>query len=260
MIPAFQETFNQIGLSKNEQVIFVTLLQYPGTRVTQLSKKAHLNRTTTYGVLQALTKRGLISSVDRAGVLEFHAIELTSLINYLERHQRELSKCVHQIKEVLPLIESMRSKKHAHPKIQFFEGKDGVKQAYEDTLENNKEKVLYDLTGTDAVYTLMGEDWVHYYTHKRKRLGIRCIDITPDTAWSRKSQSLDKGVLRTTKFLPKEYNFETEIDLYDNKVAIFSFSEDTPLAVLIEDQKISQTMKQLFLFIDSILITNKATS
>lgn len=37
-----------------------------------------------------------------------------------------------------------------------------------------------------------------------------------------------------------------EIDLYDNKVAIFSYAQDNPVALIIEDDTIADMMQKLF--------------
>ena len=253
MFNSLQETLTKLGLSKNEVSVFLVLLQEGGLKAQTISKLANLNRTTTYGVIQSLTRRGLVSSVEQFGISLFHSIEPPLLINYIERKQAELDERKDEIKKMLPEIKKIRSKNDIFPRIRFFDGIEGIKQAYEDTLENNKEKKLLDFTGTDAVFNEMGKDWVDYYVKKRASLGIECIDIAPDTEWAHKSKTRDKELRRITKLIPKKYLFNAEIDVYDNKVAIFSFSSKKPIAVIIEDENISRTVKVLFQYIDDTI-------
>ena len=175
------------------------------------------------------------------------------LLNYIDRKQEELNERKEEIKKLLPELKRLQSKSDVFPRIQFFEGIEGIKQAYEDTLENNKEKQLLDFTGTDAVFKHMGKEWVNYYVKKRAQLEIKCIDIAPNTEWAQKSKKRDDELLRVTKLMPEKYLFNTEIAIYDEKVAIFSFSEDQPIALIIEDKNISHTMKTLFKYIESTL-------
>ena len=102
----------------------------------------------------------------------------------------------------------------------------------------------------------MGKEWVEYYVEKRARLGIKIIDIAPDTPVSRQSQKRDAELLRVTKLIPAKYIFDSEIDIYDDKVGIFSYSKDHPMAVLIQDENIAATMKQIFNYINDSIQSN----
>ena len=77
---------------------------------------------------------------------------------------------------------------------------------------------------------------------------IECTVIAPDTEWSAIMKKDDEKYKRTTKLIPQDFSFDSEIDIYDNKVGIFTFSQEHPIAVLIEDDTIHATMKTLFGF------------
>ncbi|MBI2607352.1 MAG: helix-turn-helix domain-containing protein [Candidatus Doudnabacteria bacterium] len=248
-----EQLIKNIDLNNNEIVVLSILLEHASLKVKEVARLAKLNRTTAYGVLKSLIEKGLASSTEQGKILEFQSISPRLLVNYIENKKLDLSKSKAEIEKILPEIEAVRNKQISFPKIQFFQGIEGIKQAYEDTLLNNKEKNLYDFTGTDAVFKKMGADWVYYYITKRAKLGIKCYDIAPDTDWSRESKKRDKAVARITKFIPIEYAFDTEIDIYDDKTAIFSFSENNPIAVIIEDKNIANTLKALFKYVDSTI-------
>ncbi len=151
-------------------------------------------------------------------------------------------------RKLIPQIKLLRTKGKVLPKVQFFEGKEGVLQAYEDVLENNKEKLLRGITGMDAVYKEFGEKWVEYFISKRTRLGTQCINLVPETEGGKRSKEDDQKYRRTTKFLPEKYNFAGDISIYDNKVGIFTYVQENPVAVIIEGNDIADMMKQLFDF------------
>lgn len=248
-----QKILEKIGLSDKEAKTYLALLELGPSRVSTLAKKTKIERTTSYGILSKLKDRGLISSTTIGRRFEFQSLDPRLLPQYIERLQKEMDQYKTDLKHALPQFEDLRRPYGKFPKIEFFEGIEGLKQAYEDTLENNKEKRLYDLTGTDAVFDLLGKDWVEYYVRKRARLGIRVIDVAPDTPVSRESQKRDVELLRLTKLIPPKYIFDSEIDIYNDKVGIFSYSKDHPIAVLIQDENIAKTMKQIFNYInDSI--------
>lgn len=252
-----QKLLEKIGLSDKEAKTYLTLLELGPSRVSIIAQKTKIERTTTYGILSKLKNRGVVSSVTFGRRLEFQALDPRLLPQYIERLQKEMDQYKTDLKKALPQFEDLRRPYGKFPKIEFFEGIEGLKQAYEDTLENNKEKMLYDLTGTDAVFNLLGKDWVEYYVKKRTELGIKVIDIAPDTQISRDSQKQDKEFSRVTKLIPAKYVFNSEIDIYDDKVGIFSYSKEHPMAVLIQDENIAKTMKQIFNYINDSIASNK---
>ena len=240
-----------LGLSISESVVLGILLQHGSMYASRVAKLARLNRTTTYGVLGELIEKGLVSKVQSRTATQYQAIPPEMLPAYAAKKRAEMVEHEKDLRDAIPNLLFLREKARVFPKVQFFEGEEGVKQAYEDTLENNPEKFLRDITGVDGVFTRFGDKWVQYYMDKRSKLGIRCTDLAPDSDWARKSKEDDGKYLRTTKLLPTEYFFDAEIALYGDKVGIFSYAKENPVAILIEDETISHAMKQLFDFIES---------
>lgn len=246
MLANLRKAIRGIGLSDNETLVLGTLLERGALPASRIAKESGLNRTTTYGVIKELSGKGLVSTAQKSGVAKYQSIPPALLPSYVARRRDELSKYESDIAAAVPQLEALRSQSLTLPKVQFFEGVAGLKQAYEDTLESNKEKKLRDITGVAGVYKALGKEWLEYYLGKRKRLGISCVDIAPETTWAKESKKDDDKYLRTTKFLPKESEFDAEISIYDNKVGIFSYAERGPMAVLIEDPTIASAMKKIF--------------
>ena len=248
MPPVIRKALKEIGLSDKECAVLLVLLEKGSMYAAAIAKTAKLNRTTAYGILKELSGKGLASQIKRDGADQWQSIAPELLPGYIERRRDALTESSKAVENALPQIKLLRTKGKALPKVQFFEGVDGLKQAYEDTLENNKEKRLRDITGIDAAFNLFDAGWIEYYLKKRAKLGVQCVDLVPDTDWGHRSKLDDEKYIRTTKFLPREHGFDAEVSIYDNKVGIFSYAENNPVAVLIEDDTISHMMKTLFDF------------
>ncbi len=228
----------------------LVLLETSPMLASEIAKTAKLNRTTTYGILKDLSEKGLASSTDKKGVIRFQSIAPELLPAYIQRRQIELEESKQQVTDLLPQLALLRARGRTLPKVQFFDGKRGLEQAYEDTLENNKGKMLYQITGMDAVHTYLDPKFVQYYLEKRTRLGIRSDYITPNTKIARQAKEDDEKYIRKVRFIPPEFSFDTEIAIYDEKVGIFSYALENPVAILIEDATITKTMKTLFDFLE----------
>ena len=97
----------------------------------------------------------------------------------------------------------------------------------------------------------MDPKFVEYYASKRAKLGIHSTYLTPETERAVKAKEDDSKYLREAKFIPSRFTFDSEIAIYDNKVGIFSYAQENPVAILIEDETIAHTMKTLFDYIES---------
>lgn len=253
MIKDLQKTLLGIGLSEKEANVLSVLLENKSLKAAEIARRSHLNRATTYVIIKSLLQKGLVTSSRKYNVAEFQAIDPALLVSYIDREKQALEEQKRAVRHLLPDLERLRANLDVLPKVAFFEGREGVKQAYEDTLDNNRGKVIYVFSGPDIVFQEMGEDYVAYYVNKRTRLGIRSFQIAPMTPAGEKILAGDKDVLRVTKLIPKAFAFDTEMVMYDNKLGIFSFAKDKLMAVIIEDQLIVNTLLALFRYIDQTL-------
>ena len=250
MLGKLRKALQSMNLTEKESTILDILFRYDSLKVSAIAQHTHLNRTTAYVILKSLLRKGLVTSSFKNNVSEFQAVQPKMLLNYIEREKDLLERQKEEIKKILPQLNSIRANLDAVPKVTFYEGKEGVKQAYEDTLDNNIGKQIFVFSGPDIVFQEMGEAYVDYYVSKRKRLGIRSFQIAPNTPKGKTIQAMDKEVLRQTKLIPAEFSFDTEMVMYDDKVGIFSFTKDKLMAVIIEDQAIANTLLALYRYIN----------
>jgi sugar-specific transcriptional regulator TrmB len=241
-----------IGHSPKEAQVLDVLLRSEPLRAQEIADRTDINRTTVYSVLKELQASGLVHAVEEYGVAKFGSIAPDQLPSYLARKRSLLETYETQIETLVPQLMDAQSGRHAFPKVSFFQGVEGVKQAYEDTLEHNKEGAIYVFSGPDIVFEQLGKEYVAYYTNKRTKLGIKSYQVAPDTTWGRFIKEKDAMFIRNTMIIPAEFSFDTEMVMYDNKLGIFSFSEETLIAVIIEDMPVVNTMKALFRYIRDV--------
>jgi hypothetical protein len=86
--------------------------------------------------------------------------------------------------------------------------------------------------------------------NKRTSLGIKSLQIAPNTPWGKFIKENDSKYIRFTKLIPAQFAFDTEMVIYDDKLGIFTFTKNKLMAVIIEDESIVNTMLVLFKYID----------
>ncbi|HBI33948.1 MAG TPA: hypothetical protein DEA43_03970 [Candidatus Moranbacteria bacterium] len=239
-----RQILEQLGLEGKKADAYLAALELGSSSVIEISKKAGIKRTTCYDILMDLEKEGLISETSKGKKRLFVGEDP-------EKIQRNLKNKERLFSEILPQLQSIHNVRGAKPKIRFYEGKEGLKEVYEDTLKYKTEILGF---ASDDIMKVLGMDWAMEYLAKRKKNGIWAKGIVPGTEMLKENFiSKDLEQLRITKVIDhKKYPFSIEINVYGHqKVALMSAKEE--IGLIIEGEEIHKTMKLIFQLIWDLL-------
>jgi len=230
------------GFSEKEVEVYVALLKLGKGSVTKISQKAGINRTTGYDVLGSLVNKKLVSVSGKEPKQEYMAEPPTAITKYLKRQVLQTEKFIEQAEEkIIPELTLLHAVKN-RPQIRFYEGTDGLKHVYEDTLTSSETIRAY--ATVDDMHKALPNYFTTYYKRRAaKNIWIRAI--IPETPIGRERKSHDIEEKRETAFVPADkYYFSPEINIYDNKVMIASWREK--LGIIIESEEIADAMKKIY--------------
>lgn len=240
-ISEIKEILIKSGFSDNESAVFLALLQLGKGTVSQITRKAGLNRTTGYDILDSLVAKNLVSVSGKEPKQEYLAESPDRLIGILENNVKEAEKRISDIKKIIPELKSIHNVT-GRPKVRFYEGEKGLEDTYEDTL-TSKEPIISYATFDDMHKAL--PDYFPKYYKRRAEKGISIRGIVPKTKIAEERMWFNKEEKREVTFVPADkYYFSPEIDIYDNKVMIASWREK--LGIIIESAEIADAMKKIY--------------
>ena len=231
-----QKSLEQLGLAGKKADVYLASLELGSASVIEIAKKAGVKRTTCYDILLELEKEGLIYETSKGKKRLFIGEDP-------EKIKKDLARKQGLIEDILPELKSIYNIKGVKPKIRFYEGKEGLKEVYNDTLKYSGELLAF---ASEDVAKILGQEWVDSYFKRRIKKGIHCRAIMPSTGLVKEYASKDREQLRQSKLIdPEKYPFSIEINLYGyQKVALMSSKEET--GVIIEGAEIYKTMKLIF--------------
>ena len=235
-----EKVLEKAGFNQKEIVIYLTLLSLGHGTVTEITRKADVGRTYGYPILDSLVSKGLASISGKEPKQEYFAESPRKLFSYLENKLESEKKILSEVKEFLPDLIVLHNVEN-RPKIRFYEGMNGIKEIYEDTLTTKGE--LVGFATYEELHKAMPRYFPEYYT-RRTQKGISGRAIITDTPEGRIRNKLNDKEARNIRFVPKEYYFFPEIDIYNNKMMIASWREK--LGVIIESEEIADAMKKIF--------------
>ncbi len=233
-----EEKLIAIGLSENEAKIYLALLELGKGTVSEITRKANLNRTTGYDVLDGLVAKGLASVSGKEPKQEYVAESPDRIEALLKRKLEQGEKNLEEIKNIVPELKSMHNVA-GRPKVRFYEGKQGLIEVYEDTLTSHETIRAY--ATVDDMHRALPNYFPEYY-HRRASKGVAIKAIIPKTEIGKERATHNKEEMRETALIPPDkYYFSPEINIYDDKVMIASHREK--LGIIIESAEIADAMK-----------------
>lgn len=233
------EKLEKAGLTEKEAKTYLAILELGEATIAEIAKKSDIKRSTVYDILDLLKEKGMISQTRRNKRPIFLAENPKKMIEKLEEQKRELEEAVPELLSVMNLLDKK-------PRIRYFEGIEGVKEVFEDTLRYPNTEIL---TWISYPNINLGEDYFwKYYNPKRLKQRIWGRVITPDTPKNRalKETLGDKWLAKMKVFSNESFlKLDMEIKIYGkNRVGIVSYKED--LGIIIESAKIYDGLKAIF--------------
>lgn len=235
-----------IGLSKKEADVYEILLATGEIAVGGLIKKTELKRATVYKILSTLEKKQLVTKKDSNKKIHVRPASPSLLLAIAEKEFDRLERAKMDLQHMLPTLTDQYVLSVERPIVTTFQGVEGLKQIYEDTILVGK-PIFAALTTAQidpAVFR-----WVtRIYTKKRIANKIPAKVIVSSGSWAQEYVKKNVKELRETRLVPNDlFPFAHEVDIYGDKVAFIDFRLGGPLiGVIIHHPAIAATMQALW--------------
>ena len=232
------------GFSPMEAKVYLTNLELGLVPASVIARKLEENRVTVYSTLQNLIKRDLILTVTKNKVVHYSAI---SPKNLLKKSQEKVDQLSDAMSELLALTMVFNDK----PSVQFYEGVEGLKMLYDDTLEYPSSTIKAFLW-----YAKLDKNLERYltYTYLPKRMKKKIVAqvLIPQDVENSSYAPMDKKDISSKwtqiKIISDPiFQVSNEINLYGNdKIALMMFHETEMMWLLIKSKMLYTTLASLF--------------
>jgi len=233
------ENLIQFGLSEKEAKVYLACLELDDSVASEIAIKSNLPRTLVYDILERLIDLGLISYSIRDNKKFFRASDPEELLRIL--HEKEEA-----VKKALPTLKHLQKMKGVkRPKVEVYEGKEGMKAVMNDILRSGVNEFLSYGSSRSSfeVIPAFMEEW-----HKeriKRRVVMKII-------YNNTKEAREKIIGRTEslkyvkyKFMPITLESPTATIIYGNKVVQQSWTKE-PFAVIIENEEMAKNQKRYF--------------
>lgn len=232
------EVLQILGLNQKSSQLYLAALELGETLIKPLAKHANLKRPTLYELLPQLHELGLIS-FGRIGKRRTVIAQDPAKLLYLQEEKLKT------IKGLMPQLLSRYNRTGERPKVFSYEGVEGIKQVYEDTLA--EEFPMRSFLETGEVNSEIDDYLAKNYMPRRARRGIRIKNLVSGSPGEGEHLLTTKGYYRDNRYLDQQkYPAKIEMMIYGNRVAFVTYAKHSqPMGIIIESAEIAETLRSL---------------
>ncbi len=233
-----EEILIENGLTEKEAKLYISTLEAGEISLSRVAERAHLKRSTVYSLTESLKKKGLIHMTQKKGLQYISALSPHLLVERFQ-NSAELAK------SILPQLIELGYKSPIKPRIQFFEGIDGIKQILFDAACSKNDYMGF------IDYELMPKEVYAYIRKKvapereKRKTHLRLLMPRNKTNEIVLKEYRQKVEHKTIDF-PRNEN-HIEILLYgEEKIGFMSYVKNEMFGVVIDSKAIYQTLASIF--------------
>jgi len=237
-------SLKEIGLNDLEASLYCVSLQHGPSPITEISKYLHISRPNVYKLIQSLEKHGLVNPNTKQKYTRNFMVEPPTIILEKLREKKESVSIIdNNLVLELPNLLALYHQGEGSTKIKVLKGKEQYIKIFNQSVEEENSEIQFCGSTEDFINFVSWEietEWIK--KRVKKDILIKVLALPSET--TNKLMESDLKEKRETRVLKSKSPFPSSFMIFSNKVVLWQ--PKAPLAVLIEDQFITQMMKSIF--------------
>lgn len=241
-----------LGVKGTAQRVFVYLSQNGVSPVSKIAEGIAIPKPSIYDGLSELADLKLIVEYDQGRSKEYSSISTDQLKDLVSRK-------ISEIKSAETALLSFMQQQNTHkgpvkPKIKFYSGIDGIRQAFRDTEWHDKCKETYLMWPTNEMIDILTPEFSKWHSEQRLRHGVFMKIIRKDADRKLDKVSVEKNALlesegwkndREVRYAPKDAEWSMSYWVYDDK-CLFASSAGEQFAFIVQSREFAELLKILW--------------
>jgi len=217
-------TLQKLGLEEQEVKTYLALLDLGESTATKLAERTGLGRVHMYQIVNRLIERGLASYIVKNNVKYFSASDPETLLKDIQQKEQDLQK-------ILPELKERQKRLIPETKVEIYRGREGINTILKIILKDGRP---YHILGgaQEACSIFKLENTI--FVKRAEKIKLRGKIL------ARKKDDFFIGTNEDYRFIPEYLISSTTQMLWENKTAIFVWSEPY-YAILIDNKEITKS-------------------
>ncbi|MBI5126495.1 MAG: hypothetical protein HZA80_01900 [Candidatus Taylorbacteria bacterium] len=238
-----------LGLKAVPKKVLVDLVQHGTSKVTEISSRLHLPKSSVYDALSILVEKSLVNeySDDRGKMFGLSDNEQLARV-----HAEKIEEFKKAQASLLSFITThAREDNVVQPKIKFYSGIIGIKQAFRDMMWNSKYKEAYLMWPMQNMLDSIDEDFLKWHGKQRYKYNVVIYSIEKHSDRKLKIRDREwlesdlKTKLTEVRYLPKGIDWKMSYWIYGDK-CLFASGDREQIAFTIHSKEFCDIMKLMW--------------
>lgn len=241
------ESISALGIKGTAVRVFTHLLSTGVSPVTKIAEALHIPKPSVYDALSELQDQKLVIEYSQGRSKEYGPISAEQIKEIVASKIASMKSAESALVSLL-----MQSTKTGpvKPKIKFYTGIEGIRQAFRDTMWHERCKETYLMWPTNEMIDILTPEFSKWHSEQRLRYGVHMHVIRKDSDRALDTKSEQKSTLlqsdgwkndRTIRYAPKETDWSMSFWIYDD-TCLFASSSGEQFAFVVQSKEFSHLM------------------
>ncbi len=234
-----QKILNDYWLSDRQVKTYIACLELWNSIASSIARRISENRITTYSILKELVSRWIINEVQKNWVKHFSAISPEELLKLEEQK-------INRFKDAMPELMAISNLYNNKAKVHYYDWLDKVKELFFKIVDewNDLKEPFLTFVWTQKMDYRFEKFLNNEFKDYRLKLETPTKAIISDknSNYSKYHQDNHNCLVIDDSV----FEMWNEIVLYNNKVAVLSYSEDEIFGLIIESRILFNWLKSMF--------------
>ena len=218
-----EQLLEEIGLTKGEIRVYLTLLKLGETTTGKIIEGAQISSGKIYEILEKLIKKGLASYIIKEKTKYFSAASPNRILDYLHEKEKNIEEKEQELLKELQTLLSIEKAEKKEYETNLFKGFKGIQTAIFEALEDLTEKdeilAMGIISHKKEQYNLLWQRW-----HKEridKKIICKAIFSDKNTDYYKSFTKMKFTEVKVLKGITP-----SAIDVMGKRVLVFTYGEE----------------------------------
>ncbi|MFA6429545.1 MAG: helix-turn-helix domain-containing protein [Patescibacteria group bacterium] len=236
-----KQALMEIGISPKEVEVYLAMLELGPASVQDIAKKAGVNRTTTYVMLEGLQRHGLMSSFEKGKKTMFVAENPQRLVNIISAQVMAVEEKRSHVQSLMPRLLAIFNAIEDKPKVRFFEGEEALSMIRREIVDLRQE--IFEVMAVDesmlTIASTRGEERIALNQQGQVR-GKILMAIKPGC----QPMKIGSPHAEVRVFNYEAFPFSGSLEVVGKRIYILT-TKSRGLGIVIESQEVATMMRAL---------------
>jgi sugar-specific transcriptional regulator TrmB len=249
--PDIKDSMAALGLKPGSQEVLLYLIEHGVSSVAEISHSLSTPKSSIYDALEELVRHSLVTEYSENRSKTFGVSDVNQIIHKSNQSLERLKHANELLVSYIQTAEPIRQV--SKPKIKFYFGDDGIRQAFRDTMWHKDCKETFLMWPTKEMVDILTPEFCDWHASGRIEHGVMMYVIhkESDKKWENRpeakqlNQTRGWADLRELRYAPKNMNWSMSYWIYDDK-CLFASGGAEHFAFVVQSREFVELMKILW--------------